>query len=291
MSVRQVVDGQQRIRTLLSFIDPSCLEDRTEEDEFTVLRSHNADYYGLPFVELPENVRAQILETQLPTVVLPSRIADVEVLRIFQRLNSTGLRLNAQELRNAEFYGDFKDLSYSLAYSQHQRWLSWQVFDQQKIARMLEVEFTSDLLGLLMVGVQARTKATIDKLYRDNDSYVPDIDRLTDLFVGTCDLLDQVFGREQSPSSLKRFRSTGWIYSSFALVSGADYHKLDGSPREPNATPPPTMSPQTLAEALNNSDRILRAGRLPDDVLRVLRGATADRSSRLRRISFIRENA
>ena len=78
---------------------------------------------------------------------------------------------------------------------------------------MLEVEFTSDLLGLLMVGVQARTKATIDKLYRDNDSYVPDIDRLTDLFVGTCDLLDQVFGREQSPSSLKRFRSTGWIYS------------------------------------------------------------------------------
>src|SRR5688572_9925288 len=34
VSVRQVVDGQQRIRTLLAFIDPACLDDWTDEDEF-----------------------------------------------------------------------------------------------------------------------------------------------------------------------------------------------------------------------------------------------------------------
>src|SRR4051812_37812724 len=38
---RLVVDGQQRIRTVLAFVDIACLSDRQDSDSFTVLRMHN----------------------------------------------------------------------------------------------------------------------------------------------------------------------------------------------------------------------------------------------------------
>ena len=289
VSVRQVVDGQQRIRTLLAFIDPHCLQDWTDEDEFTVLRSHSREHHGRPFGELPEHVRAQILETKLPTVVLPSGIPDVEILRIFQRMNSTGLKLNAQELRNAEFFGEFKDLSYTLAYAQHQRWLAWNLFDTHQLARMLEVEFTSDVLGLLLYGVRARTKATIDKLYRDHDESLDDAEDLADAFAEGCNELDLVFGIERSPSSLRRFRTSAWTYACFAVLTNADLAALDGEPRRAGATVPTPPRARDLVGALQASDDILRSGELDDDVLKVLRGATSDRAARERRIAFIRE--
>ena len=42
-TMRDVVDGQQRLRTLFAFIDPSTLEDfEPGRDRFTVKRAHNA---------------------------------------------------------------------------------------------------------------------------------------------------------------------------------------------------------------------------------------------------------
>ncbi len=46
----EVVDGQQRLRTLLAFIDASCLSDFDEKiDTFAVRRSHNREIAGKPF--------------------------------------------------------------------------------------------------------------------------------------------------------------------------------------------------------------------------------------------------
>ncbi|MCP4308721.1 MAG: DUF262 domain-containing protein [bacterium] len=289
LSVRQVVDGQQRIRTLLAYIDPGNLEDFDEEDDFTVFKSHNKEFKHLTFPELPDETRARLLETRLPTVVLPSGIPDVVILRIFQRLNSTGLRLNAQELRNAEFYGDFKDLSYALAYTQHQRWLAWKLFKPQQIAQMLEVEFTSDVLGLMIEGVKARRKTTIDRLYREHDESLDDADLLAEAFRATCDALDEVFGIDRSPSSLRRFRTTGWAYSCFAVLSNADLLDVHGGRRKDVHTDPLTVSPAELVDALQRADALLRTGELEEETLKTLRGATSDRSSRERRIAFIRE--
>ena len=43
-SRRDVVDGQQRIRTILSFIEPSLLKDFNQErDEFAIQKNHNKD--------------------------------------------------------------------------------------------------------------------------------------------------------------------------------------------------------------------------------------------------------
>jgi hypothetical protein len=291
-SMRQVVDGQQRIRTLLAYVDATSLgKSATPEDEFTMLKVHNPELHGLTFGELPDESRTKILETHLPVIVLPSGISDTEILRIFQRMNSTGLKLNPQELRNAEFYGTFKTVSYALAYEQNPRWLSWGLFTQSKIAQMLEVEFTSDLLGLALEGVKARTKATIDKLYRDYDDVLDEQEAVEQWVRSTIELLDAIFGRSRSPQSLKRFRSTAWTYSAAAVLTDIDRFSLQSAPRSKATTgAPQPADPDAVARSLERIDTILRSASIDDKTLKPLRGATSDRRSREHRIDFIRNN-
>ncbi|MEV4266638.1 DUF262 domain-containing protein [Kribbella sp. NPDC049584] len=292
-TVRQVVDGQQRLRTILSFIDITCLDDIEERDQFTVLRAHNSEFHSKRFEELPEDIRSRILQTPLSVNVLPPDIDDVTVLTIFQRMNSTGLKLNAQELRNGRYYGEFKELSYSLAYEQYQRWLQWKLFDLQKIGQMAEVEFVSDLLGLAVQGVRARTRSVIDKLYRDYDDGVPNAELIAAKFRGAFSQLDEVFGRQSQAPQLKRFRTTGWVYSCFALISRLDYFDPTGKPRNGSVgAEPPRIDGADLTDILRAAEAVLRRdGAIDEGLSRVLRGATSDRASRVRRIEFLRSLA
>lgn len=169
-TVRDVVDGQQRLRTLLSFIDETCLGDFDEERErFTVLKAHNPDLATKPFKKLDPKYQRRILGYKLPVSTLPTEVEDREVLQIFARINSTGVSLNHQELRNAAYFGVFKTSMYTLAYEQLERWQDWNIFSGDELARMKEVELTSDLVLAMLEGLSGRSKAKLDRLYKDND--------------------------------------------------------------------------------------------------------------------------
>ncbi len=103
---REVVDGQQRIRTLLTFIQPSLVKNFDPvRDAFAIKKTHNKELADKQFRDLPPDVRQKILDYQFSVHILPSSIDDREVLQIFARMNSTGLKLNSQELRNAAYFG------------------------------------------------------------------------------------------------------------------------------------------------------------------------------------------
>lgn len=197
-TIRQVVDGQQRLRTILSFVDIHSLDDREEWDEFTVLKSHNRELGGLSFNQLPDEMQSQILQTPLSVNVLPASVDDVTVLTIFQRMNSTGFKLNDQEIRNATYFGEFKEAAYGLAYGQYQRWLKWDIFNKQEIAQMREVELTSDLMGLVLRGVQARTKSSLNGLYKTYDDEFEKRSSVEDEFRKVFDFLDGVYSPDSS---------------------------------------------------------------------------------------------
>lgn len=101
---REIVDGQQRIRTVLSYISLNLIENPKKEDGFTVQYNHNPDLAGKSFSELPEEIRQRILDYEFSVHILPASIDDREVLQIFARLNATGSKLNDQELRNSEYF-------------------------------------------------------------------------------------------------------------------------------------------------------------------------------------------
>lgn len=293
-NVRQVVDGQQRLRTILSFVDPDCLDDRDEWDDFRIQRTHNREYAGMSFADLPEDARTTILQTSLSVNVLPSDIPDVTVLQIFQRMNTTGLKLKDQEVRNGTFFGEFKDVAYALAYEQNQRWVRWGLFDRQDIGQMAEVEFTSDLLGALIRGVSGRSAAQITKLYRENDDDFHQKDSVSADFRSIFDSLADVYDERLGVRLPDRFRSAAWFYPVFATVAGLSDEGADprndytqGLPPSLNASRVTDM--EVLATALLEVDRLIAVrGGLPDDLSEGLRRQTTHKASRLQRIRLLR---
>src|SRR6266480_2216925 len=70
---REVVDGQQRLRTLISFIEPRSLPDYKEErDAFTVQKNHNAEIAGKKFSELSPELKRRLLDYQFSVHVKTS---------------------------------------------------------------------------------------------------------------------------------------------------------------------------------------------------------------------------
>ena len=128
---RVVVDGQQRLRTVLGYIDPDLLPDYdTERDCFTVRKAHNKDIAGKQFNELDPDIKNTILDYEFAVHVLPSRMDDREVIQIFRRMNSTNYTLNRQELINAKYFGEFKTSVYELATEQINRWKQRKTFSK-----------------------------------------------------------------------------------------------------------------------------------------------------------------
>jgi hypothetical protein len=167
---RDVVDGQQRLRTVISFIAPKLLKNfDPARDEFRIKKEHNEDYQGRSFDELPESVRRQILDYQFSVNVFPSDTADREVKQVFQRMNSSGYKLNGQELRNAEFFGAFKSRAETLANEQLDRWRVWRIFNSDELARMNEVELTSELLIVMLRGISDKNDKLISSVYAKYD--------------------------------------------------------------------------------------------------------------------------
>ncbi len=161
---------------------------------------------------------------------------------------------------------------------------------------MLEVEQTSDLLGLLLEGVRGRSYSDIDRLYVEYDDQVPREDDLRRHFSAVMDCLEDVYGDDADRPVPKRFRSTTWLYAAFAVVSKADVSDLAGRRRNPERTAqegPATFgddrpAPSQVRDAFHRAEKQLKEkGR--EDELSALRSATSHKANRELRISFLRD--
>lgn len=278
--IREVVDGQQRLRTLIAFIEPKLLKDYDESrDLFVVKKLHNKDIAGKTFRQLDASIRQQVLNYDFSVHVLPADTEDRDVLQIFARMNSTGVKLNAQELRNAEFYGAFKKLCYTLAYEQLERWRKWRIFSETDIARMIEVEATGELIRLMLHGVQSKSQPALNKLYLKYEEGFPHGVEATRRFRTVMDKIDESLGSELNTLAFSRkvlFETLFTFY--YDLLFG-----LDGPLRKAKANPLPTRA----TKAVKDTSDLIQHGELDDDVAKVLRGGTGNKESRTLRLAFL----
>lgn len=216
-TIREVVDGQQRLRTVISYISPSCIKDfDPDKDEFQIQKTHNKEFAGMRFADLTRDVQKRILSYQFSVDTLPSDTDDSDVLRIFARMNSTGTKLNDQELRNAEYFGEFKEAIYSATLQQLDRWRSWGIFKDDQIARMNEVELVSELvIYLLNEEIQSKTQSSINSVYKKFDDVFPGKVKTIRRFSEVLDLIDEIIGRDLSATAFSR---PTLFYPFFAVV-------------------------------------------------------------------------
>lgn len=213
--INEVVDGQQRIRTVLSYISPHLLPDfDPARDCFTVKKIHNDEINDKRFSELPEDIRENILDYEFSVHTLPAKVDDREVLQIFARLNSTGTELRKQELRNAKFQGEFKTCVYGLASEQLDLWRNWGTFKEDEIARMEEVELTSEIIMLMLDDVRNKKPEAIDKVYSEYDESFPQKNEVSRRFRIVMEEINESLGSKM-PSMF--FRRKTVIYELIAL--------------------------------------------------------------------------
>jgi hypothetical protein len=276
----EVVDGQQRLRTLISFLDSSAIKDfDPAKDEVVVSRSHNKEIAGKGFNKLAAEDKRAILDYEFSTHVLPASTGDELVFRIFARLNSTGLSLNEQEIRNAEWHGAFKSLVYDLGLQYLDYWRRWKVFGNDDIARMAEAEAVSEYLMAMVNGLTGKAQSRITRFYKDNDDEIPAGGILRDRFIKMMESIESGLGSEIAQSA---FRRPALFFSLF--VSLYDHVYGLGSRLKKRA---PAKLPKNLATAFRRvSDRI-RDKRLPEDVQDAMDKATSDPERRRIRHKFL----
>jgi hypothetical protein len=278
---REVVDGQQRIRTILAFLVPNLVKNfDPERDNFTIKRVHNKDLAGRAFKDLPAEVRQTILDYQFSVHVLPSSVDDREVLQIFARMNATGIKLNSQELRNAAYFGEFKTSMYAISAEQLPRWRKWRIFSEAQISRMAEVEITSEFAQLMINGIVGKTQKTIDKLYEDLEEEWPERTEVERRFRLCMENMDDAIGADLANTA---FTNRAAFHGLFSAVYNAAFEI--GSPLKKQKAEP--LPANFKARFLKTSDNI-RAAKAPDKVMEALARRTTHKDSRKTVIDYLR---
>lgn len=219
-SIREVVDGQQRLRTILSYLN----------DGFTISKDHNSKYGGLYFSQLcqiDDNVQASILNYEI-SVDLLVNMPDQKVLDVFSRLNSYSVVLNEQERINANHFGPFKLLADCISKKYYQFWIDNRVISEKKCLRMDDVNLTADLLIAMCEGIKEKKKIKYYyDAYEKNFNY--NIQNLESRFDSVMTAIQNMYGKELKDSEFKRVHL---FYSLFTAVYHIKYglKEMDFSP-------------------------------------------------------------
>ncbi|NOY72618.1 MAG: DUF262 domain-containing protein [Gammaproteobacteria bacterium] len=237
-SIREVVDGQQRLRTIMSFM----------KDGFAINKKHNKKYGGLYFSELNQvdnEIQSLILNYEI-SVDLLVNMSDPDVLDVFSRLNSYSVTLNDQEKINANHFSEFKKLADSLAHKNNEFWIENKIISEQNVLRMMDVQMTADLLIGVIEGI--RTKKYIKKAYEIYEKeFNEDSDVLEERFDSIIELVKSIFSNGLSK---RAFRRNHVFYSLFLSL----YHLQYGIPNIDRPRTP--IEPSDLAKISQKLERI-----------------------------------
>lgn len=175
-SIKEVVDGQQRCRSIISY----ALGDFSAK--------HPSHDKKVKFSQLKKDERQKYLLTSIPVGYLLGA-SDADVIDIFGRINSISKSLNAQEKRNAAYSGEMKQLCLQQSASRINFWRNYGVFSANDLARMNETQFISDIVYNFINGLSDYSSSRLDRLYKEYDESFPDADNVSDRLDKCFDLL------------------------------------------------------------------------------------------------------
>jgi hypothetical protein len=210
-SIRDVVDGQQRMRAILDFASGDLrLNKRAEE------------YEGCHYEDLDEELQENFL-TYAISVEQLINATDEDVLEVFARLNSYAVQLSPAELRHAKYQGDFKWTVRKTATELGDFWKRYNILSTRQRVRMQDDELTAELFGAILGGVRDGGQPSIKKLYDEYDEHLPRADRITSRVLRTIKYIRQNFEEALAGEVLSR---PPQFLMFFAVIA----HALEGIP-------------------------------------------------------------
>ena len=213
-----VVDGQQRLRTILQFVGIERAKDQEDEDinRFALEALPTTSIHkDKTFGDVTGEERKRFFQYEICVRFLYTDDRR-EVEDVFKRLNKFTLPLKPQELRNATYHGAFPKLSEQLADDEY--WAVNRIVSPAAIRRMADIEMMSDLLIGLLHGPQGGSAKIIDQYYEQYEPFedeFPEQNRIKRLFGSTLDTVKRLF---PDIADIPRWGNRADFYSLFVAL-------------------------------------------------------------------------
>jgi hypothetical protein len=222
-TIYEVVDGQQRLRAILEFLNDQWPLIATAAKAYPVSSIYKP-FIGKRYSELPSSLQEQIWGYALSVQELRNW-TDAQIRALFRRLNYVVEKLNQQELRHSQYFGEFVTTVEKLATLPF--WDDVGLFTRRDSQRMKDVEFVSELFIVVIAGIQDQQE-TLNEFYAKYDVGFPKKSTFTHRFRRTLDSL-----RTLQPFDVRFFRKKADFYALFAAAASLNEGRetaLDLSP-------------------------------------------------------------
>lgn len=206
-TVREVVDGQQRLRGILEFAS-----------EKLRLTSKAPRFRGKKYSDLSDDEKEVFLSYRVPVVQLINA-SDARVLEIFARLNSYSVKITPAELRHAQYSEPIKWVIYETARDWGTLWHDFGVVSVRDSVRLRNTSVVAEMFMALDKGFGDGGERLIGRYYRDRkskrESFFRPIQKKIDATIDeilsnmTLDFVDTVFF--DAPNFLALFAAVAFL--------------------------------------------------------------------------------
>jgi Protein of unknown function DUF262 len=149
-----VVDGKQRLQTLLDFLRDKI---RVGED------FADTEVRKKKFSQLPREVKERVWNYIVVAEMIPD-VSDAFIKDVFERINRNSRKLFPQEMRHARFDGWF--ISFAEAEAEQSDWQRFGISTPARAKRMADVQFVSELMSVVIDNaVEGFDQDRLDELY------------------------------------------------------------------------------------------------------------------------------
>ena len=203
-----VIDGLQRLTAFQNYLVGNKQEDGLRKKSSFKGMQYLTDFNGKTFDDLPRQYIRRIKESVIVAYTVTQGTPEEVVFNIFQRINTGGIQLNNQEIRQALYSGKGTDLIKELAErKEFQEATQFAV----KSERMLDREYALRFLAFTELDYKKEYKGNIDNflikaLKKAKNFNEKDIVRVSEQFVRVMNACKDIFGKYAFRKYNKDFR-------------------------------------------------------------------------------------
>ena len=199
---RLIIDGYQRIRSLYDYIHEGVWSD--DDTVFRLVNSSqiNVRWRDKSFKDLSDDDKRRLKNYTIHAIIFEQKSPrnDSGLYQVFERINTSGMTLNAQEVRNCVYQGSLNCLLFSL--NEHPSWRKL-YGDEKADRRMRDLElilrfFAMNNPEVLRSDAYYISLTQLMNKFMGNNQYASSdfIKRKTDEFTSTVDFIFYNFGEE-----------------------------------------------------------------------------------------------
>lgn len=155
-TVKEIVDGQQRTRAIHDFFNNKLSISK---------KSELGDIAGRKYDQLSDDTKGRFLNYQLSIDLFVSATPS-EIREAFRRLNSYTVPLNPEELRHAEYQGDFKWFVYDVTQLWDAAIAQVGVLGAKQIVRMQDAKLWTEFSHAILNGIKTTKAKDLTALYK-----------------------------------------------------------------------------------------------------------------------------